>query len=174
MKQLARYAETDPARFRQARDILTEFLRSTLPGGFSDALVERAGYAGTIISLETSRPALGVVEFDLEVNPVAASKLSDLAPAVQARFDSLAKGEFTEALLARFKSRIQTRRDDDEQEPWRRTASLVDWLASLRGYDDWRSRREDLQAVTLDDVRALAAALAKPDRVVTGSFAPPP
>lgn len=172
LAELARFAETDPQRFRQAQEVLSEFLRSTLAGGLRDALVDKADYAKALDYIGLSRPAPGVVEFSLWLQPEAAAKLDGLAPALEARFASLADGEFNEKTLLRFKARIGQRWSEDEATPSALAEALVQWLAEHYSFDEWLMRRAALARVTVDDVKTLANALAHPDRVAAGSLSP--
>jgi zinc protease len=170
--ELARVAETDPQRFRQALGVLGEFLRSTLAGGMRDALVDKADYAKALDYIGLSRPAPGVIEFSLWLQPEAAAKLDGLAPALNARFAALAGGEFGEKTLLRFKARIDQRWSEEEATPSELAEALVQWLAEHLSFDEWFTRRAALAAVTVDDVKSLAEALAHADRVVSGSLSP--
>lgn len=151
-----------------AIDVLAHVLGSAPAGRLHRALVQK-GLASWVWGAERALHDPGVAFFGAGLGRDAS--LEAARDALLAVIEGMAAEPVTPEELERARTALLK----DFEKARDETASLIRWLAEFAAIGDWRLfylYRDRLQAVTLEDVRRVAAAYLKPSNRVLGAFVP--
>ena len=171
-KKLVHMEEPNAIAHMAVRAILTDFLRSRLPGSPYRALIDTGDLAAGApqVSLERIAPKSFVLRMSAEVAPDANAEA--LLAAIGSYVSHLSDVAPTPDVVERLKRRFADNRTNADQDPSAVYSRLIGWLASRNSYEsyaDWPGR---IAAVSAADVAQIMVLLSAPGKVVTGILAP--
>ncbi|HYF53692.1 MAG TPA: pitrilysin family protein [Salinarimonas sp.] len=169
--RLVRLEDDDPT-LRPARELLSSFLRSQLPGSPHDFLVEREGVTDAVGFADVTRLVPGIYRATLAAEPHDETDPDRLAAAMRAYWGDLAARGIDARNLERLKKRHAESLRLAERQGDRVYARVVDWLGVGNEYDTLAVWPRRIAAVTVDDVNRLIRAVAGSGREVTGILVP--
>lgn len=171
-RKLFAFNESDALSGRAVATVLSNILATQLPGSLYDALVERQKLAHEAPGISISRLETGVYQLSINVRPAPGVADSSMLDAISAYVAGLAKLVVSDRNIIRIKTRLADARAADDGEPSRVYRRLVSWLAAGYAYQELSIFPARLEAVTREEISALAGAAAGRGWVVSGVLSP--
>jgi zinc protease len=165
--------ESDPIRAFATQRLVQDFMNSKLSGSPHSRLVEGdAPVASWVSSLFLVRPVAGVIAWSMGASLEEGASLDGLKAALQEYIAEVASRGLDEAMLQRLKRRFALNHARSLREPQNRPGNLIGWLSLGLPHEKLAAWPDVVASVTLDEVNALLAAMAKPGRDAVIVFGP--
>ncbi|MGL5116580.1 MAG: M16 family metallopeptidase, partial [Beijerinckiaceae bacterium] len=173
LSRLMAAPESEPIRAFATQRLVQDFMNSKLAGSPHSRLVEGdAPVASSVGGLFLVRPVPGVTAWSMGANLEDGASLDGLKAALRGYFNDVAARGLDEAMLARLKRRFALNHARALREPQSRPGTLIGWLNLGLPHDKLATWPDVVASVTLAEVNALIAAMARPGREAEIVFGP--